>query len=76
VLASQRLLGRNPLSDAPYWNLSVVLSKQGPGRHRYKQTRGFASHLTNAKSKEAAEANRLGVGSWNVGSLMGKCGQR
>ena len=26
-------LGRNPLSDALYWNLGVVISGQGPGRH-------------------------------------------
>ena len=26
-------LGRNPLSDAPHWNPSVVESGQGPGRH-------------------------------------------
>jgi hypothetical protein len=29
----EKLLGRNPLSDAPYWNLSMVLNRQGPGRH-------------------------------------------
>ena len=26
-------LGRNPLSDAPYRNLGMVLNRQGPGRH-------------------------------------------
>ena len=26
-------LGRNPLSDAPYRNLGMVLNGQGPGRH-------------------------------------------
>jgi hypothetical protein len=28
-----KLLGRNPLSDAPYRNPGVVLNGQGPGRH-------------------------------------------
>ena len=26
-------LGRNPLSDAPYWNPGMVLNGQRPGRH-------------------------------------------
>jgi hypothetical protein len=26
-------LGRNPLNDAPYRNLGMVLNGQGPGRH-------------------------------------------
>jgi hypothetical protein len=29
----EKLLGRNPLSDAPYRNLGMVLNGQGPGRH-------------------------------------------
>jgi hypothetical protein len=26
--------GRHPLSDAPYWNLYMVIREQGSGRHR------------------------------------------
>jgi hypothetical protein len=29
----EKTLGRNPLSDAPYRNLGMVLNGQGPGRH-------------------------------------------
>jgi hypothetical protein len=29
----KKTLGRNPLSDASYWNLGMVLNGQGPGRH-------------------------------------------
>ena len=29
----KKSLGRNPLSDAPYRNPSMVLNEQGPGRH-------------------------------------------
>ena len=28
-------LGRNPLSDAPYWNPGMVLNGQRPGRHPF-----------------------------------------
>jgi hypothetical protein len=32
---NQFLLGRHPLSDAPYWNPDMaVIREQGPGRHR------------------------------------------
>jgi hypothetical protein len=30
---NRKPLGRNPLSDAPYRNPSVVLNGQGPGHH-------------------------------------------
>jgi hypothetical protein len=29
----EKSLGRNPLSDAPYRNLGMVLNRQGPGHH-------------------------------------------
>jgi hypothetical protein len=29
----EKSLGRNPLSDAPYRNPSIVLNGQGPGHH-------------------------------------------
>jgi hypothetical protein len=29
----KKSLGRNPLNDAPYQNLGMVLNGQGPGRH-------------------------------------------
>jgi hypothetical protein len=29
----EKLLGHNPLSDAPYQNLGMVLNRQGPSRH-------------------------------------------
>jgi hypothetical protein len=29
----EKTLGRNPLSDAPYWNPGMVLNGQGPGHH-------------------------------------------
>jgi hypothetical protein len=31
---SQFLLGRHPLSDAPYWKPDMVIREQGSGRHR------------------------------------------
>jgi hypothetical protein len=31
---SQFLLGRHPLSDAPYWNPDMMIREQGSGRHR------------------------------------------
>jgi hypothetical protein len=29
----EKMLGRNPLSDAPYQNPGMMLNGQGPGRH-------------------------------------------
>jgi hypothetical protein len=29
----EKSLGRNPLSDAPYWNPGMVLNEQGSGHH-------------------------------------------
>jgi hypothetical protein len=37
----EKLLWRNPLIDAPYWNLGMVLNGQGSGRHPL----GDASYL-------------------------------
>jgi hypothetical protein len=37
----EKILGRNPLSDAPYQNLCMVLNGQGSGRHPL----GDASYL-------------------------------
>jgi hypothetical protein len=31
----EKLLGRNPLSDASYRNPGMVLNGQGPGRHPF-----------------------------------------
>jgi hypothetical protein len=31
--SNRKSLGRNPLSDAPYRNLGMVLNGQRPGRH-------------------------------------------
>jgi hypothetical protein len=37
----EKSLGRNPLSDASYWNSGMVLNEQGPGCHSL----GDASYL-------------------------------
>jgi hypothetical protein len=29
----KKSLGRNPLTDAPYWNSGMMLNGQGSGRH-------------------------------------------
>jgi hypothetical protein len=31
----EKLLGCNPLSDAPYRNMGMVLNREGPGRHPF-----------------------------------------
>jgi hypothetical protein len=80
----EKLLGRNPLSDAPYLDLDMVLNEQGSGRrilsdalHRrpgvMKNEQG-SSHLTRwmRRVRKLSEPSRLRVGTWNVGSLTGK----
>jgi hypothetical protein len=76
--------GRHPLGDAPYFDLDTVLNEQESGRrilsdalHRrpgvVKNEQG-SSHLTRRmrRVRKLAEPSRLCVGTWNVGSLMGK----
>jgi hypothetical protein len=76
--------GRHPLGDAPYLDLDTVLNEQGSGRrilsdalHRrpsvVKNEQG-SSHLTRRmrRVRKLAEPSRVRVGTWNVGSLMGK----
>jgi hypothetical protein len=73
-----------PLSGAPYLDLDMVLSEQGSGRrilsdalyHRpsvVKNEQG-SSYLTRwmRRVRKLAEPSRVRVGTWNVGSLMGK----
>ena len=98
-------LGHNPLSDAPYRNLGMVLNGQGPGHHprdapcrdlgmvsseqgsgrRFlsgalhrrlsvvKNEQG-PSHLSRQvrRVRKLVEPTRIHLGSWNVGSLIGK----
>ena len=77
-------LGRNPLSDAPYWNPGVVINEQGLGRHSLsdalrrrpdvvENVQG-SSHFTRRVrgARKLAEESRICLGSWNVGSLAGK----
>jgi hypothetical protein len=76
--------GRHPLGDAPYFDLDTVLNEQESSRrilsdalHRrpgvVKNEQG-SSHLTRRmrRVRKLAEPSRLRVGTWNVGSLMGK----
>ena len=76
--------GRHPLGGAPYLDLGTVTSEQGSGRrilsgalHRrpgvVKNKQG-SSHLTRRvrRVRKLAEPRRIRIGSWNVGSLMGK----
>jgi hypothetical protein len=77
-------LGRHPLDGAPYLNLDTVLSEQGSSRHILsdalhhrpgvvKNEQG-SSYLTRRmrRVRKLAEPSRVRVGTWNVGSLMGK----
>jgi hypothetical protein len=77
-------LGRYPFGDAPYVDLNTVLNEQGLSHrilsdalHRrpgvVKNEQG-SSHLTQwmRRVRKLAEPSRLRVGTWNVGSLMGK----
>jgi hypothetical protein len=76
--------GRHPLGDVSYLDLDTVLNEQGSGYrilsdvlHRrlgvVKNEQG-SLHLTRwmRRVRKLAEPNRLRVGTWNVGSLMGK----
>jgi hypothetical protein len=76
--------GRHLLGGAPYLDLDTVLSEQGLCRrilsdvlhHRpvvVKNEQG-SSHLTRRirRVRKLAESSRVRVGTWNVGSLMGK----
>ena len=84
MVLNEQGLGRHRLSGAPYRNPGVVLNKQGPDRHRLSGALHLCSdvvlseqrslHLSRRmrRARKLAEANRLRVGSWNVGSLTGK----
>jgi hypothetical protein len=76
--------GHHPLGDAPYLDLDTMLNEQGLGHrilsdalHRrpgvMKNEQG-SSYLTRRmrRVRKLAEPSRLRVGTWNVGSLMGK----
>jgi hypothetical protein len=77
-------LGRNPLSDASYQNLNMVLNGQGSGHHPLDdalhrhpgvvKNEQWSSHLTRRmrRVRKLAEPSRVHVGTWNVGSLTGK----
>jgi hypothetical protein len=75
---------RHLLGDMSYLDLGTVLNEQGSGRcilsdalhHRpgvVKNEQG-SSHLTRRmrRVRKLAKSSRLRVGTWNVGSLMGK----
>jgi hypothetical protein len=76
--------GRHPLSGASYLDLDTVLSEQGSGRyilsdglHRRPgvvKNEQKSSHLTRQmrRVRKLAELSRMRVGTWNIGSLMGK----
>jgi hypothetical protein len=76
--------GHHPLGGALYFDLDTVLSEQGSGHHILsdvlhrclgvvKNEQG-SSHLTRRmrRVRKLAEPSRVRVGTWNVGSLMGK----
>ena len=76
--------GRHPLGDAPCRDLGKVSSEQGSGRrffsgalHRrpdvVKNEQG-SSHLSRRvrRVRKLVEPTRIRLGSWNVGSLIGK----
>jgi hypothetical protein len=75
---------RHPLGDASYLDLDTVLNEQGSGRHILSdalhrrsgvvKNEEESSHLTRRMRsvRKLAEPSRLRVGTWNVGSLMGK----
>ena len=77
-------LGRNPISDALHRNPDVVINGQGPGRHPPKGvsyrdlgmmiSEQGSSHFPRRvrRVRKLAEPTRIRIGSWNVGSLMGK----
>jgi hypothetical protein len=76
--------GRHPFSDAPCRDLDMVLSEQGSGRHflsgALHRRPGVvlneqgSSHLTRRVRgvRKLVEPTRIRLGSWNVGSLIGK----
>jgi hypothetical protein len=75
---SQFLLGRHPLSDAPYWNPDMLIREQGPGRHRLSDAlhrrpdvvsnEQGSSHLTRRVrgARKLVGESRIRLGSWNV----------
>uniref|UniRef100_A0A8I7BC79 Endonuclease/exonuclease/phosphatase domain-containing protein n=1 Tax=Hordeum vulgare subsp. vulgare TaxID=112509 RepID=A0A8I7BC79_HORVV len=84
VVSNGQGQGRHPLGGAPYLDLDMVISEQGSSRrilsgalHRrsgeVKNEQG-SSHLTRRvrRVRKLAEPRRIRLGSWNVGSLMGK----
>ena len=84
MVLNEQGLGRHRLSGAPYRNPDVVSNEQGPSRHRLSGALHLrpdvvlieqgSLHLSRRmrRARKLAEANRLRVGSWNVGSLTGK----
>jgi hypothetical protein len=102
----RKLLGRNPLSDAPYRNPGMVLNEQGLSRHPLSDAlsldlepmiseQGLGHRILSGalhrrpgvveneqgslhlpqrvrRVRKLVEPTRVRVGSWNVGSLIGK----
>jgi hypothetical protein len=76
--------GHHPLADAPYLDLDTVLNEQGSGRHILSdalhrrpgvvKNEQEPSHLTwrMRRVRKLVESSRLRVGTYNVGSFMGK----
>jgi hypothetical protein len=76
--------GHHPLGDALYLDLDTVLNEQRSGRrilsdalHRRPgvvKNEQVSSHLTRRMRGvwKLAEPSRLRIGTWNVGSLIGK----
>jgi hypothetical protein len=76
--------GRHPLSDMPSLDLEPVISEQGSGRrilsgslHRRPgvvENEQGSLHLPRRvrRVRKLVEPTRVHVGSWNVGSLIGK----
>ena len=84
MVLNEKGLGRHPLGDAPCRDLCMVSSEQGSGRrflsgalHRcpgvVKNEQG-SSHLSQRmrRVRKLVESTRIRLGSWNVGSLIGK----
>jgi hypothetical protein len=81
---SQFLLGRQPFSDAPYWNPDMMIREQGLDHHHLSDAlhrrpnvvsnEQGSSHLTRRVRgvRKLVGESMIRLGSWNVGSLICK----
>jgi hypothetical protein len=52
IKPSQILLGRHPLSDAPYWNPDIMIREQGPSRHHLSDTSYWNSNIVISEQEQ------------------------